>query len=328
MLSDYIIDELTTYIVNDSTFTVVERRNLEVLQKELDFQMSGEVSDETALSIGKKLGAQSIISGSVEPLGDIYRLHIQATAVETAQIQGMQNILIVPDAVLSALLGRKRSLSAGHTASGTADDSWKFRRLSVGLRPGMALHFYDTKDGTHDGFEAKMSASIDFAAQFAVHFNQFFALQTELTVTSDSMNVVASENVTDEFGHFQYAYDAVYSYTSRSLLIPVFAKVTHRPGIFSLAGLAGVYFSVPVGSAEYTNSYTGESISGNIIVPMGFAAGGSVGLKLGPGILFADARYMLDFGKTQFSDSESTVDIYKRSMASFGLGYEIGFINY
>jgi TolB-like protein len=104
-LTDYIIEELTGYIVNEGTLTVVDRRNLEVIRQEMDFQLSGEVSNETAQSIGQKLGAQTIISGSISAIGDMYRLRIRAIAVETAQIQGLQNVDVRPDQRLAALTG-------------------------------------------------------------------------------------------------------------------------------------------------------------------------------------------------------------------------------
>ncbi|MDR0645269.1 MAG: CsgG/HfaB family protein [Treponema sp.] len=104
-LSEYIIEELIGYIVNEGTLTVVDRRNLEVIRQEMDFQLSGEVSDETAQSIGQKLGAQTIISGAITAIGNTYRLRIRAIAVETAQIQGMQNVDVVQDSRLAALTG-------------------------------------------------------------------------------------------------------------------------------------------------------------------------------------------------------------------------------
>lgn len=104
-LSNYVIEELTSYIVNDGKLTVVDRRNLELLQQEMNFQLSGEVSDETAQSIGQKLGAQFIISGSMTSLGNMYRMRVQVIAVETAQIAGMLNTNVSRDETLSALLG-------------------------------------------------------------------------------------------------------------------------------------------------------------------------------------------------------------------------------
>jgi len=104
-LSDYIIEELVGYIVNEGALTVVDRQNLESIRKEMDFQLSGEVSDETAQSIGKKLGAQTIISGAITAIGNTYRLRIRAISVQTAQILGMQNVDVAQDSRLAALTG-------------------------------------------------------------------------------------------------------------------------------------------------------------------------------------------------------------------------------
>jgi TolB-like protein len=103
-LSDYVIEELSTYIVNDNNLVVVDRRNLELLQGEMNFQMSGEVSDDTAQAIGQKLGAQTIISGSLMALGELYRMRVRAINVQTAEVQGLQTTTIKLDAVLAALL--------------------------------------------------------------------------------------------------------------------------------------------------------------------------------------------------------------------------------
>ena len=104
-LSEYVIEELIGYIVNEETLTVVDRRNLETIRNEMNFQFSGEVSDETAQSIGKILGAQTIISGSITAIGSAYRLRVRAISVETAQILGMQNIDVAQDSRLAALTG-------------------------------------------------------------------------------------------------------------------------------------------------------------------------------------------------------------------------------
>jgi hypothetical protein len=103
-ISNYIIEEITAFLVNDGNLTVVDRSNLELIQQELDFQLSGEVSDESAQSIGKKIGAQTIISGSLSPLGNMWRMRVKALEVETAKIQGVITYTIRKNSVLSNLL--------------------------------------------------------------------------------------------------------------------------------------------------------------------------------------------------------------------------------
>jgi len=116
-LSDYVNEELIGYIVNDNALTVVDRANLDKISQEMDFQLSGEVSDATALSIGKKLGAQILISGAVSAVGNTYRLRIKAISVETAQILGMQNVDVAQDKRIAALTG------AGNTKASAAKPS-------------------------------------------------------------------------------------------------------------------------------------------------------------------------------------------------------------
>jgi hypothetical protein len=108
-LSDYIIDELAAYMVNNNKLTVIDRRNLESIRREMNFQMSGDVSDETAQSIGRILGAQYIISGTLVSLGDLHRLRVQALAVETAQIAGMINLNVPSSDRVIMALSRERA---------------------------------------------------------------------------------------------------------------------------------------------------------------------------------------------------------------------------
>jgi TolB-like protein len=85
--SAYVLEELSTRIVNGKKLVVVERRELDLIRQEENFQMSGEVSDESALSIGKKLGAQLIVSGSLSSMGHLYRFRIRALNVESAAVE-------------------------------------------------------------------------------------------------------------------------------------------------------------------------------------------------------------------------------------------------
>jgi TolB-like protein len=108
-LSGYVIEELTTCIVNDDNLTVVDRLNMELVQREITLQSSGEVSDATAQAIGQKIGAETVVSGSCTPLGDVYRIRVRAINVETAEVQGQYSATIRSDSTLAALLHIKYS---------------------------------------------------------------------------------------------------------------------------------------------------------------------------------------------------------------------------
>jgi len=82
-LSDYIMEELTGALF-DRKIEVADRQNLEYVYKELDLQMSGDVSDESAKSVGKFLAADMVITGQLLDLDGMYRYRTSAINVETA----------------------------------------------------------------------------------------------------------------------------------------------------------------------------------------------------------------------------------------------------
>ncbi|MDR1899786.1 MAG: CsgG/HfaB family protein [Treponema sp.] len=88
-LSDYALRRLSAALVNDGWFTVVERdaEALTAVSREMTYQLSGEVSDETSLSVGKQLGAEYIVSGVMTRSGPSYRLDLKTLRVDSAQVQ-------------------------------------------------------------------------------------------------------------------------------------------------------------------------------------------------------------------------------------------------
>jgi hypothetical protein len=86
-LTDYFIEELGVMLDRSRALTVVERRYLESLSIEHNFQMSGYVSDESMISIGKYVGAQTVVSVNITGTGNLRRLRIRALDVETAIVQ-------------------------------------------------------------------------------------------------------------------------------------------------------------------------------------------------------------------------------------------------
>jgi len=83
---DFIIDELIHMLVSAKKFTVVERERLDLLRAEIDFQYSGDVDDNSAVSLGKQLGASTVITGSIGGSGALRRFRTRVLNVETAAI--------------------------------------------------------------------------------------------------------------------------------------------------------------------------------------------------------------------------------------------------
>lgn len=130
-LSEYMLGELTTDIVQLRKLQVVTRANLDVIKKEMNFQLSGEVSDETMQQLGAKTGAQTVISGSFKPLGTLYVLDIQAFDVTTATIQDTYRVNVANDETLELLTKKKVVNAAGKIQS---NDYTAGERLGIGFQ--------------------------------------------------------------------------------------------------------------------------------------------------------------------------------------------------
>lgn len=139
-LTEYIINELTMHLVHDERLIVIDRQNLEVIRQEMGFQLSGEVSDESAQRIGNILGAQTIISGAIAPVErNVYRLNIQAIAVETAMIQGMLGINIARDATLTHLTRTSTEPTQQASAQQSPSKDKTARLNTIGISAGTSF---------------------------------------------------------------------------------------------------------------------------------------------------------------------------------------------
>ena len=57
-------------------------------RQEQNFQISGEVDDASAVSIGKILGANAVVTVNIDGTGDMRRLRLRALDTQTSQVIG------------------------------------------------------------------------------------------------------------------------------------------------------------------------------------------------------------------------------------------------
>jgi hypothetical protein len=86
--ANFIAGELEFIWVN-AGFFITDRGDLDRIRQEQNFQMSGEVDDATAVSIGKFAGADVIVTGSIDGEGNLRRLRLRALNTQTAQVVGV-----------------------------------------------------------------------------------------------------------------------------------------------------------------------------------------------------------------------------------------------
>ncbi len=86
VMLDSVVDQLTKNIVQEGRFAVIDRSNQRLINAEQQYQLSGNVSDDSIVSIGYQLGAQYIVLCWISGEKSLRRLNIKALNVETAQI--------------------------------------------------------------------------------------------------------------------------------------------------------------------------------------------------------------------------------------------------
>ncbi|MCL2193227.1 MAG: hypothetical protein FWB78_07515 [Treponema sp.] len=86
-IGELVLRKLGEALVNANRLIVVERDSaaLTAIDQEMDRHLNFYVSQETELFVGRQLGAEVIISGSMARAGQNWRLEVNAVTVETAQ---------------------------------------------------------------------------------------------------------------------------------------------------------------------------------------------------------------------------------------------------
>jgi tetratricopeptide (TPR) repeat protein len=107
-LSEYIMEEITAALVNFD-FEVAERKNLDIIRKELDLQYSGEVDDEAMADIGRFIGAESVLVGELLKVGNTYRYRLSSIGVEKAVRETAVRLDVRNDSAFKAVLDSLRS---------------------------------------------------------------------------------------------------------------------------------------------------------------------------------------------------------------------------
>jgi len=101
-LSEYVADESVIYIINNTKLSIVNKNTG-------DFNVADE---NAAAEIGKKIGASSVIIGSISKIGENYRFRVSAINTSNSQVQAAQSLSVAEDAVLRDLLGIKQNAAA------------------------------------------------------------------------------------------------------------------------------------------------------------------------------------------------------------------------
>lgn len=79
-------DRLRSEMFNSGYFTVVERGMMEEILAEQGFQQTGCTSDECIVEIGKLIGVDRMVGGSISKVGALFSVSAKIVSVQTGEI--------------------------------------------------------------------------------------------------------------------------------------------------------------------------------------------------------------------------------------------------
>jgi hypothetical protein len=119
-------DRLRVELFNTGQFTVVERERMEEILREQGFQQSGCTATECVVQIGRLLGADKMVAGSVGRVGEMYTISLRIVNGETGALErtavkdcrcSIEDVLTTSIAQVAAeLAGTAASARAGVTS--------------------------------------------------------------------------------------------------------------------------------------------------------------------------------------------------------------------
>jgi TolB-like protein len=250
--SDYVIEELTGELVIGRKVTIVDRRSLSLISQEMNLQLSGDVSDESAQAIGRLLGAQSIVSGTLTNMGTFHRFRIKVITVETAAIQTQISLDMRNDDQVAFLLGNRPASAPQAAAPATASQQATYKIGDTG--PAGGLIFYD-KGNNSGGWRYLEAAPEDIGE--LLFATEDFRIPAERAVGKGKTNTEAiMREANSRGGGFRWAArecDALVVNSFDDWFLPSMDELNYMYGNLYLRNLGG-FFCGWYGTSTYADS--------------------------------------------------------------------------
>ena len=80
-------DRLRRELFETKSFQVIEREMMEQIIEEQGFQQSGCSTDECMVEVGKLIGVEKIVGGSISQVGNVYSVSARIVSIETGEIE-------------------------------------------------------------------------------------------------------------------------------------------------------------------------------------------------------------------------------------------------
>ena len=120
-LGNLLSEELITRLYKTGKFNVIERQMLNKILTEQKLQASGLIDENSARKLGRLLGVEALVSGSVSDLGDHIKINARVISTETGQIFGVASARVLKDETLNRLVAAGPGKPGASAAPGRHD---------------------------------------------------------------------------------------------------------------------------------------------------------------------------------------------------------------
>ena len=216
-LGEAAADELATQLVKSGRFSVIERREIQAVLGEQDFGASGRVNASTAAEMGKVLGAQLMVTGSITQFSvESMRAGIGGIGGRFTEAESIVDVRVV-NTVTSEILvvaegkGKKR-LGGIQINSASFEQNFDEGLAQEALRPAIeeAVEQIADQSGSFAGLRPVMPPAtivgnrgddyyIDRGDNFGVTVGQQFAVMRVVDEIKDAQGNVL-DRITDRVG--------------------------------------------------------------------------------------------------------------------------------
>jgi len=184
-LGKYIAEELTTRLYRTNRFNVVERQMMDKILAEQNLSTHGYIDINSETGIGKVLGLDAIVSGSITDLGKFIKINARLISPESGKVFSAASVKIIKDDTIKTLLNQKAK-SSNLPIVGTQTEN-----LNVIEKEGVLFELIDARiNGRTVTVKIKLTNTteddIDFAITYGWHY------QTEIFDDKGNETVISS----------------------------------------------------------------------------------------------------------------------------------------
>ena len=135
LLGRFVGEELITKLFETERFKVIERSLLEKALEELKFNTSDLVDPSIAKQVGRIVGADSIVVGTLSDLGQFVKINARVIMVESGEVIGAAGVQVIKDSSISEMLKKiiGKSAKSGYTVSDKNESKYEKKQASGNL---------------------------------------------------------------------------------------------------------------------------------------------------------------------------------------------------